>query len=161
PVMAQRLRDPIPVAAMVASAMHEEQRRRGGVAPIDVMQPQPLRKINARGWAVAVFFVGCCHRRRLGLFGWRWGSLYDKTPARIRASRGSAVRSNSSLPAAMPGYILDLALRCRCQGVGNLRAPGGLMSANTLLSGLPGSPPVSPGRHPSGRHVDDTLHLGL
>ena len=53
PVMAQRLRQPIPVAAMVAPAMDEEERRRAGVAPVDIVQPQPLREIDPRGRAGA------------------------------------------------------------------------------------------------------------
>src|SRR6266699_3582269 len=38
---------------MVAPAMKEQQRRRGRVAPIDVMEPQPLREIDPRGRAGA------------------------------------------------------------------------------------------------------------
>src|SRR5438477_11160002 len=53
PVLAQRRGDPVPVAAVVAPAMHQQQRRRGRVAPIDVMEPQPLREIDPRGRAGA------------------------------------------------------------------------------------------------------------
>ena len=43
PVVAQRLGRPVPAAAMVLAAMDQEKRRRSGIAPVDVMQPQPLR----------------------------------------------------------------------------------------------------------------------
>src|SRR3954468_20161843 len=58
PVAAQRRRDPIPVAAMVAPAMHEQQRRRGWVTPIDIVQSQTLREVNPRGWSGAVEICG-------------------------------------------------------------------------------------------------------
>src|SRR5690242_5589313 len=44
-LVTQRCRDPVPTAAMVAAAVQEHQRWRGGIAPIDIMQPQPLREI--------------------------------------------------------------------------------------------------------------------
>src|SRR5580700_683108 len=54
PVLAQRGSHPVPIAAMVAPAMDEQKRRRARVAPVDVMQPEPLREIDARGRAGAV-----------------------------------------------------------------------------------------------------------
>src|ERR1051326_213627 len=42
----QRGRDPVPVAAMVPPAMDEQQRWGVRVAPVDVVQPQTLRKIH-------------------------------------------------------------------------------------------------------------------
>src|SRR4029077_2019319 len=54
--------EPTPVATMAAPAMHQQQRRRLGVAPIDVMQPQPLREIDPRGWAGALQ-IGWRHRK--------------------------------------------------------------------------------------------------
>ena len=41
---------PVPVAAVVAPAMQQQQRRRGRVAPVHVVQPQPLREIDAGRW---------------------------------------------------------------------------------------------------------------
>ena len=87
PVVAQRLRHPVPVAAMVAPAMHQQQRRRAGIAPIDVMQPQPLREIDARGRAGAVFVGRLLSWPAPGLLDGDW-ALYDKTPARIRGVSG-------------------------------------------------------------------------
>ncbi len=49
PVVAQLARHPVPAAAMVASAMHQQQRRGGGIAPVDIVQPQPLRDEDVRG----------------------------------------------------------------------------------------------------------------
>jgi hypothetical protein len=43
----QFARDRIPVAAMVEPAMNQDQRRRGFVAPVDIVQPQPLGLIKA------------------------------------------------------------------------------------------------------------------
>ena len=51
PVVAQPLRHPVPIAAMVLAAVQQDQRRRVRVAPVDVMQPQPLREIDPRGGA--------------------------------------------------------------------------------------------------------------
>ena len=42
PVFPQVLRHPVPVSAMVPPAMQQQQRWRFGVAPIDIVQPQPL-----------------------------------------------------------------------------------------------------------------------
>jgi hypothetical protein len=44
----QFARDRIPVAAMVEPAMDQDQRRRGFVAPVGIVQPQPLGLANAR-----------------------------------------------------------------------------------------------------------------
>ncbi len=41
--------DPVPVAAMIASAMQQDQRRRIGVAPVDVVQTHSLRDEMPRG----------------------------------------------------------------------------------------------------------------
>lgn len=71
PVMAQRLGDPIPVPAMVPAAMKEEQRRRAGVAPIHVVQAQPLGEIDPRGRAGHI--GGRCHVGRLhraAIYSW-------------------------------------------------------------------------------------------
>ena len=54
PVATQRRGDPVPVAAMIPPAMDEQQRRRARISPIDIVQPQPLREINARGRSGAV-----------------------------------------------------------------------------------------------------------
>src|SRR5947207_15948172 len=51
PVLMQRAGNPIPVAAVVASAMHKEQRPLRPIAPIDIMQTKPLREIDPRGRA--------------------------------------------------------------------------------------------------------------
>ena len=53
-VVLQAGSDPVPIAAMIASAMQQQQRGRIGISPIDVMQSQTLREINARGRAGAV-----------------------------------------------------------------------------------------------------------
>jgi hypothetical protein len=99
PIMAQGLRDPVPVAAMVAPTVHQQQRWRAGIAPVDIMQPQPLREINARGRPVSLGFAGSALLRRHSYPR----SKDDKTPARIIASRGSALRSCPSRPASKPG----------------------------------------------------------
>ena len=49
PVVAQPLGDPVPVAAVVAAAVHEHERRRALVAPVDVVQAQALRHVELRG----------------------------------------------------------------------------------------------------------------
>jgi hypothetical protein len=36
---------------MVSPAMDQQQERRRVIAPVGIMQPQPLRKIAVRGWA--------------------------------------------------------------------------------------------------------------
>ena len=56
----QFARDRIPVAAMVEPAMDQDQRRRGFVAPVGIVQPQPLGLVKAR-----------CR------FGHRWISLKE------------------------------------------------------------------------------------
>ena len=43
--------DPVPVTAMIAPAMQQDQRRRVGVAPIDVMHAQALGEERVRGRA--------------------------------------------------------------------------------------------------------------
>src|SRR3546814_6910851 len=48
--------DPVPVAAMVAAAVDEQQRRGAAIAPIDIVKLQPLRDEAVRGGA------GTCHR---------------------------------------------------------------------------------------------------
>ena len=62
PIPAQGARDPIPIAAVVTPAMHQQQGRRGRVAPIHIMQPQPLREIDPRGGAGACQ-IGSGHRK--------------------------------------------------------------------------------------------------
>jgi hypothetical protein len=37
--------DPVPVPAVIAPAMQQDQRRRVGIAPVHVVQPQSLGKI--------------------------------------------------------------------------------------------------------------------
>src|SRR5215467_3742626 len=49
PVVAQRLRRPVPVPAMIAPAVHEEERRLPRIAPVYVMQAQALRVVAVRG----------------------------------------------------------------------------------------------------------------
>ena len=44
----ERLRHPVPVPAMVAAAVHEQHGRGAFVAPVHVVQTQPLREINVR-----------------------------------------------------------------------------------------------------------------
>ena len=59
----QRPRDPVPVAAMVAPAVDQQQRRRVRVPPIHVMQAQALREEHPRGWSVHEVFpcqIGGC-----------------------------------------------------------------------------------------------------
>lgn len=46
-VRLQRLRDRIPVAAVVEPAMNKDQRRCGFVAPVGIVQPQTLRLVKA------------------------------------------------------------------------------------------------------------------
>ena len=48
-VVLELLRHPVPVAAMVAPAMHKQHGRRPFVAPIHVVQPQPLREVDVGG----------------------------------------------------------------------------------------------------------------
>src|SRR3546814_5296771 len=48
--------DPVPVAAMVAAAVDEQQWRGAAIAPVDIVQLQPLRYEAVRGGA------GTCHR---------------------------------------------------------------------------------------------------
>ena len=43
PIMAQFLSHPVPAARMVAAAMDQEQGRRIGISPIDIVQPKALR----------------------------------------------------------------------------------------------------------------------
>jgi hypothetical protein len=50
-VAAQVLGHPVPVAAVVAPAVHQDQRRRAGIAPVDVVQPQALGDERLRGGA--------------------------------------------------------------------------------------------------------------
>jgi hypothetical protein len=48
----QRARDGVETAAMVATAMDQDQRRRSVITPISIMQPQAL------GFVEAVFRIG-------------------------------------------------------------------------------------------------------
>jgi hypothetical protein len=50
--------DPVPVAAVVAAAVHQDQRRRVRIAPVDVVQPQPLRDERLRDGAEELFGHG-------------------------------------------------------------------------------------------------------
>ena len=52
----QALRDPVPVVCVVAVAVDEQQRRRFGVAPVEVVQAQALREVGVRR--------GTCRPRR-------------------------------------------------------------------------------------------------
>ena len=54
PVPAQRVGDPVPVAAVIPPAMNQEQWRRGRIAPVDIMQAKSLRETDPRGWPGAV-----------------------------------------------------------------------------------------------------------
>src|SRR5579885_2609750 len=120
-VPAQRGGNPAPAPAMIASAMNQHKRRRSGAPLIDVVQPQPLRKIDPRSRARTVEVEG--HDLPARHSG-------HKRPPRARSvKRGSVVRSLTSRPDRSPGYILDFALGCRCQGVGNWELPGGVMLA--------------------------------
>src|SRR5262249_16444524 len=49
PLVPQPRGDPIPVAAMIAPAVEQDQRRRPRIAPVDVMQAQTLGEIDPRG----------------------------------------------------------------------------------------------------------------
>src|SRR5204863_6359834 len=64
PIPAQGARDPIPIAAVVATTVDQQQGRRGGVTPIHIMQPQPLREIDPRGGAGACQ-IGSGHQESL------------------------------------------------------------------------------------------------
>ena len=44
--VAQALGDPVPVAAVVPAAVNQQQGRRAFVSPVDVVQSNPLRKIE-------------------------------------------------------------------------------------------------------------------
>jgi len=55
-MVAQPFGDPVPVAAMVAAAVDEQQGRCARIAPIDIMELEPLRDKAVRGGA------GTCHR---------------------------------------------------------------------------------------------------
>ena len=79
--VAQRRRHPVPVAAMVAPAVDQQQRRRGRVAPVHVVQPQPLREIDAGGG------TGCVHAASLRF-------LSRKAIARVAAAGGASPRSD-------------------------------------------------------------------
>ena len=48
---AQRLRDPVPVAAVVAPSVNEQQWGRVLVSPGDVVKPEALREVTVRGGA--------------------------------------------------------------------------------------------------------------
>src|SRR3546814_5280975 len=48
-VRSQFSRDPVPVTAMVTTAMEQDERRSLGVAPVNIMQLQPLRDVDVRG----------------------------------------------------------------------------------------------------------------
>ena len=58
PVLAQFLRHPVPAAAVVTAAVLQNQRRRIGVAPIDIVQPQPLRDKDVRSRTVNCHTTG-------------------------------------------------------------------------------------------------------
>ena len=47
--ISQTLSDPIPISAMVAVPMNQQQRWRILIAPVDVVQSEALRKIDVRG----------------------------------------------------------------------------------------------------------------
>src|SRR5205823_1167564 len=79
PVLAQRIGNPVPVAAVVAPTMDEEQRRPCRIAPIDIMQAKPLREIDPRSRAGAVE-VQSKDPRALG--GVRRGSLLRSCASR-------------------------------------------------------------------------------
>src|SRR5215472_4135956 len=86
----------------------------------------------------------------------------NKTPARILASRGSAVRSSTSLPGIKAG--LNLGLRAwspmpRGRQLAHARRSHVLQHPPLSVSGSAAAPAT--GRHPGGRRVDDTLHLSL
>src|SRR3972149_1343405 len=48
PLLTQRRGDPVPVATMVAAAVDEEQGRPSGIAPVHVVEPQPLGEVGVR-----------------------------------------------------------------------------------------------------------------
>ena len=47
-VFAQLLGDPVPAPRVVAPAMDQHQRRLAAIAPVEIMQPQPLRNEGLR-----------------------------------------------------------------------------------------------------------------
>jgi len=50
-VVAKRLSDPVPIPAVIASAMDHQHRRRVLVGPVHIVEPEPLRKIRVGGGA--------------------------------------------------------------------------------------------------------------
>src|SRR5580704_9225229 len=122
---------------MVAPAMNKQERGRRRVAPIDVVQAQPLREIDARSRTGGVG-IDCHHRPAASGTG-------TKTPARRgvkpvwtkpRAASGGRCAKRASRSEINLSYILDLALGCRCQGVGNWELPGGVMLSTHPPAGL-------------------------
>ena len=61
---------------------------------------------------------------------------HSKTPARSKATAGVRFAKACFAPGRKPGYVLDFALGCRCQGVGNWELPGGVMSVQHPPSSL-------------------------
>src|SRR5690348_15194125 len=116
-IVAQGARDPIPVAAMVAPAVNQKKRRRAGISPIDVMQPEALGEINPRGRTVRV---------KSG----RHDLAPIKSSETIRPPCALSLRPRSDKRGSrcevflrarqhMSSYLLVLTIGCRCQAVGN------------------------------------------
>src|SRR5581483_1146238 len=111
PVLREGLGHPIPVAAVVAAAVHQQERRRAGIAPVDVVEAQPLREVDA------------------GRGSWRCGERHcAEAPAWLIfcTCEGSALRSVAEVR--------------RCYAEGTLArqlpmAPGTADDAQTLLEG--------------------------
>src|SRR5262245_14505137 len=51
PVLAESFRRPVPVPAMIPTAVEEKERRLVRITPIDVVETQPLRVVRVRGRA--------------------------------------------------------------------------------------------------------------
>ena len=142
PVAAQRRRDPIPVAAMVAPAMHEQQRRRGRVTPIDIVQSQPLREVDPRGRSGAVEIVAMIYlplRSRPCAANLAQGRLASRPkhrsgggqakPPRAVAEAGHQAgvlfaKYNLRARRLGPSCSLDFSLGRRCQGSRQLETFG-------------------------------------
>src|SRR5262249_29250770 len=118
PVLPQCRGDPIPIAAMISPAMDQQQRRRARVSPIDVMQAQTLREINARsrsGAAEGHLFSRCFgtgHEPSAGpkkRKGMNVQALVQQAKTPARSQRQAGVGSRSLLRARRKAE-LDLGL---------------------------------------------------
>ena len=117
---------PVPVAAMVAAAVHQDQRRRARIALVDVVQAQALRKVDAGGGTGG----GQGHGRAFGGVG----ANLERQPrgGKLRRQRSPGVASHATCAGDRGRGAVEC---CPRRGCSLLRRSGAMTNAKLHAGG--------------------------